>query len=75
MLTLTDGRIGEALVTQSLLILVEDVNDNRPLFLPHEPTLVVREDSGPRVLAVLQATDRDEGPFGQVGATAHQRAL
>ena len=65
-LTLTDGRLGEAVVTQSLLILVEDVNDNRPVFLPHEPTVTVREDSQPRVLAVLQATDRDEGPFGQV---------
>jgi cadherin 23 len=67
-LTLTDGRLGEGnFITQSLLLLVEDVNDNAPVFRPHPPAVSVREDSPPRALAELEATDLDEGPYGQVG--------
>jgi hypothetical protein len=66
-LTLTDGRLGEGnYITQSLLIIVEDVNDNAPIFKPYQPSISVREDSPPRVLAELEATDLDEGPYGQV---------
>ncbi|KAF4517747.1 hypothetical protein B566_EDAN002952 [Ephemera danica] len=66
-LTLTDGRLGEGnFITQSLLLLVEDVNDNAPVFRPHPPAVSVREDSPPRALAELEATDLDEGPYGQV---------
>ncbi|KAJ4438181.1 hypothetical protein ANN_14120, partial [Periplaneta americana] len=66
-LTLTDGKLGEGnFITQSLLLLVEDVNDNEPIFKPYQPTIRVREDSGPHVLTTVEATDLDEGPYGQV---------
>ncbi|XP_054269612.1 cadherin-23-like [Macrosteles quadrilineatus] len=66
-LTLTDGHLGEGnFITQSLLLLVEDVNDNEPIFRPYQSSLVVREDSGPGILTTVEATDLDEGPYGQV---------
>ncbi|CAH1406526.1 unnamed protein product [Nezara viridula] len=66
-LTLTDGRLGEGnYITQSLLLLVEDVNDNEPVFKPYQSSITVPEDSGPGILATLEATDADEGPYGQV---------
>uniref|UniRef100_A0AAR5PBK0 Cadherin domain-containing protein n=1 Tax=Dendroctonus ponderosae TaxID=77166 RepID=A0AAR5PBK0_DENPD len=66
-LTLTDGHLGPGnYVTQSLLILVEDVNDNIPVFRSHPSSLSIREDAPPGVIAKLEATDADEGPYGQV---------
>ncbi|CAH0391322.1 unnamed protein product [Bemisia tabaci] len=66
-LTLTDGRLGEGnFITQSLLLLVEDVNDNEPIFKPYQSTISVREDAPPGVLTTVEATDADEGPYGQV---------
>eukprot|EP00095_Tigriopus_kingsejongensis_P008988 snap_masked-scaffold783_size97670-processed-gene-0.6 protein:Tk08988 transcript:snap_masked-scaffold783_size97670-processed-gene-0.6-mRNA-1 annotation:"PREDICTED: uncharacterized protein LOC100879829" len=66
-LTLTDGHLGSGnYITQSLLILVEDVNDNAPIFLPHPNTIEVEEHSGQRVIGVVEAEDRDSGIFGQV---------
>nr|XP_012151361.1 PREDICTED: cadherin-23 [Megachile rotundata] len=66
-LTLTDGRLGEGnFITQSLLLLVEDVNDNVPIFRPHPTSLTVREDSGPGILTTVEATDADLGAHGQV---------
>jgi hypothetical protein len=66
-LTLTDGHLGEGnFITQSLLLLVEDVNDNEPIFKPYQPTISVREDSTPHILTTVEATDQDEGPYGQV---------
>ncbi|KAB0799063.1 hypothetical protein PPYR_06943 [Photinus pyralis] len=66
-LTLTDGRLGSGnYVTQSLLLLVEDVNDNVPIFKPYQSTIILPEDSSPDVIATLQATDADEGAYGQV---------
>lgn len=66
-LTLTDGHLGEGnFITQSLLLLVEDVNDNEPIFKPYQSSLVVPEDSGPGILTTVEATDMDEGPYGQV---------
>jgi hypothetical protein len=66
-LTLTDGRLGEGnFVTQSLLLLVEDVNDNEPIFKPFQSALEVPENSKPGVLTAVEATDRDEGAYGQV---------
>ncbi|XP_033230917.1 cadherin-23 isoform X2 [Belonocnema kinseyi] len=66
-LTLTDGKLGEGnFITQSLLLLVEDINDNVPIFRPHPTTLTVRENSGPGVLTTVEATDADEGAHGQV---------
>lgn len=67
MLTLTDGKLGEGnFITQSLLLLVEDINDNVPMFRPHPTSLTVREDSGPGVLTTVEAIDADEGAHGQV---------
>lgn len=66
-LTLTDQRLGDGnFVTQSLLLLVEDINDNAPVFGPYQATLEVAEDSAPGVLTTLEATDADEGAYGQV---------
>lgn len=70
-------------MTQSMLILVEDVNDNVPVFKSHPSSLSIREDAPPGtkvwninmkcwkssisgVIAKLEATDADEGPYGQV---------
>lgn len=65
-LTLTDGKLGNNFITQSLLLLVEDINDNVPVFQPHPTSFSIREDSGPRILATVEATDADEGAHGQV---------
>lgn len=66
-LTLTDGRLGEGnFITQSLLLLVEDINDNVPIFRPHPTSLTLREDSRPSVLTTVEATDADLGAHGQV---------
>uniref|UniRef100_A0AAG5CVQ7 Cadherin domain-containing protein n=1 Tax=Anopheles atroparvus TaxID=41427 RepID=A0AAG5CVQ7_ANOAO len=66
-LTLTDGRLGEGnFVTQSFLLLVEDINDNEPIFRPFASVLEVPEDSPPGILTTLEAVDRDEGAYGQV---------
>lgn len=67
MLTLTDGHLGQSnFVTQSLLVLVEDINDNTPTFKPHQPSLAIREDAAPGIISTLEATDADEGAYGQV---------
>lgn len=66
-MTLTDGKLGQGnYVTQSLLLLVEDVNDNTPIFKPYQPSITLREDAAPGVIATLIATDADEGAYGQV---------
>ena len=67
-LTLTDGKLGNGnFMTQSLLIVVEDINDNTPVFEPHTPSIMVMEHSAtPLVLTTLTAKDRDSGIFGQV---------
>jgi len=66
-LTLTDGRLGEGnFITQSLLLLVEDINDNVPIFRPHPTSLTLREDSRPGILITVEATDADLGAHGQV---------
>lgn len=67
MLTLTDGNLGAGnFITQSLLLLVEDVNDNVPVFKPYQPSLTVPENATPGILTTLEATDADEGAYGQV---------
>lgn len=45
---------------------MEDVNDNTPTFKSFQPTVYLREDASPGVIAILEATDDDEGPYGQV---------
>jgi len=43
------------------------VNDNRPVFQPFANTLMVRENSpAPAVILTVEATDRDQGVYGQV---------
>ncbi|CAG9827600.1 unnamed protein product [Diabrotica balteata] len=66
-LTLTDGHLGYGhYVTQGLLLLVEDVNDNVPVFKSYQPTITVAEDFKPGTITTLEATDADEGAYGQV---------
>lgn len=66
-LTLTDGRLGEGqFIRHSMLIIVEDVNDNEPVFKSFRSTISIPEDAGPGVLETVEAIDSDAGPFGQV---------
>ncbi|CAK1540672.1 unnamed protein product [Leptosia nina] len=66
-LTLTDGHLGEGnFITQSFLLLVEDVNDNEPIFKPYPSAISVKENEPPSILASVEATDLDEGAYGQV---------
>lgn len=53
-------------MTQSLLLLVEDVNDSEPVFSSFPSAIEVPENSNPGVLLTVEATDRDEGAYGQV---------
>ncbi|XP_037943445.1 cadherin-23-like [Teleopsis dalmanni] len=66
-LTLSDNHYNDFnYVTQSFLLLVEDINDNAPIFLPYHSAIEVPENSSPTVLMSLEATDADEGAYGQV---------
>ncbi|XP_061729835.1 cadherin-23 [Cydia pomonella] len=66
-LTLTDGHLGEGnFITQSFLLLVEDVNDNEPIFKLYPSAITVKEDASPGILTTVEATDLDEGAYGQV---------
>lgn len=67
-LTLTDNHhYGEySYVTQSFLLLVEDINDNEPVFKPYPSAIEVPENSGPGIVTTLEAIDNDEGAYGQV---------
>ena len=74
LLSLTDGHLGQDnFITQPLLILVEDTNDNVPVFteLPH--AVVVQEHHKPGVIARFKATDKDSGAFGQVPLLSYSR--
>ena len=66
-LTLTDGHLGEGyFITQSMLLLVEDINDNSPIFQPYPHSIAVEEHSGAQMIGTVEAKDRDSGIFGQV---------
>ncbi|KAH8293460.1 hypothetical protein KR054_000643 [Drosophila jambulina] len=66
-LTLTDSQYSDPnYVTQSFLLLVEDINDNVPTFLPYQNAIEIPEGSAPGVVSTLEATDADEGAYGQV---------
>ncbi|XP_046405905.1 cadherin-23 [Ischnura elegans] len=67
-LTLTDGNLGEGnFVTQGLLLLVDDINDNEPIFRPFQSTINIPENARPGLnIATVEAVDRDEGLYGQV---------
>ena len=67
LLSLTDGNLGQDnYITQPLLILVEDTNDNVPVFTELPQAVVVQEHQKPGVIARFKATDKDSGAFGQV---------
>lgn len=66
-LTLTDSHYSEHnYVTQSFLLLVEDINDNAPIFLPYQNAIEIPEGSAPGIISTLEALDADEGAYGQV---------
>lgn len=66
-LTLTDNHYNDYnYVTQSFLLLVEDINDNAPIFLPYQSAIEIPENSDPTVVTSLEAIDADEGAYGQV---------
>jgi len=70
LLTLTDGHLGEDnYISQPLLILVEDTNDNSPVFVsvPQGPIRVTEHQlPEDEVIATFRAEDEDSGAFGQV---------
>lgn len=49
-------------------MLVEDVNDNEPIFKPYPSAISVKEDASPGILTTVEATDLDEGAYGQVNS-------
>ncbi|XP_054726430.1 cadherin-23 [Anastrepha obliqua] len=66
-LTLTDNHYNDYnYVTQSFLLLVEDINDNAPIFLPYQNAIEIPENSDPGIITTIEATDEDEGAYGQV---------
>ncbi|EEC14436.1 conserved hypothetical protein [Ixodes scapularis] len=74
-LTLTDGRLPEGqYITQTMLVIVDDVNDNEPVFKQYRTTVTVSEDAAPQVIDTVEAIDRDQGPFGQVIYQLQDRA-
>ncbi|CAN7993536.1 unnamed protein product [Ixodes hexagonus] len=60
-----DGPEGED-ITQTMLVIVDDINDNEPVFKQYRTTVTVPEDAAPQVIDTVEAIDRDQGPFGQV---------
>ena len=67
LLSLTDGHLGQDnYITHPLLILVEDTNDNVPVFTEVPHAVVVQEHQQPGVIARFKATDKDSGAFGHV---------
>ena len=53
----------------------KDVNDNRPVFQPFANTLMLRENAPPAVILTVEATDRDQGVYGQVPYSLLRRLL
>lgn len=67
-LTSTDGRLGpDNFITHRMLILVDDINDNAPIFQPYPPSITLKENSpiGTKIVELF-AVDVDEGTYGQV---------
>ncbi|KAI1285640.1 Cadherin-23 [Halotydeus destructor] len=66
-LTLTDGKLGKGnFITRTMLIIVEDINDEAPVFRPFRTTIRLSEDASPAIVETVEALDADEGSFGQV---------
>ena len=53
-------------IHQTLVIIVEDINDNEPVFKAYKTSHILPEGARPQLVDTLEATDRDQGPFGQV---------
>lgn len=53
-------------VTKTMVIIVEDVNDNDPIFKPFQSIISLLENSRPGIIETVEATDLDQGRFGQV---------
>lgn len=67
LLTLTDGKLGKGnYVTKTMVIIVEDVNDNDPIFKPFQSMISLLENSRPGIIETVEATDLDQGRFGQI---------
>lgn len=49
-----------------MLIIVEDINDNEPVFRPFRTTVSLSEKTRPGIVETVEAFDQDEGRFGQV---------
>ena len=49
-----------------MLIIVEDINDNEPVFRPFRTSISLPETTRPGVIETVEAFDQDEGRFGQV---------
>lgn len=46
---------------------MEDINDNYPVFGPYRTAISIPEDARiPLIVETIEATDQDEGRFGQV---------
>lgn len=52
--------------TVQLLLTVEDVNDNPPVFRPFKTTVVIPEDAQPGLVETVEAFDPDLGAAGEV---------
>lgn len=54
-------------ITHRMLILVDDINDNAPIFHPFPPSISLQENApvGSKIVE-LTATDVDLGSYGQV---------
>lgn len=49
-----------------MLIIVEDVNDNKPIFRLFNTSITLPENIPPGQIETVEAFDEDEGRFGQV---------
>lgn len=49
-----------------MVIIVEDVNDNDPIFKPFQSIISLLENSRPGIIETVEATDLDQGRFGQI---------
>lgn len=54
-----------------MLILIDDINDNAPIFQPFPPSVTLPENApiGTKIVE-LTATDVDMGTYGQVSSTS-----
>ena len=58
---ISDGGVPAQTLQVSVVVTVEDVNDNAPVFVTPGPLTVTENQAAPQTVAQLQATDADEG--------------